>query len=63
MEDYEKFCERSLARVQEAALLPESFLPVQSESVSLIRFRGLAVLSPLVRSLLSYITFLPMVNH
>nr|XP_008537637.1 PREDICTED: centriolar coiled-coil protein of 110 kDa isoform X1 [Equus przewalskii]XP_008537639.1 PREDICTED: centriolar coiled-coil protein of 110 kDa isoform X1 [Equus przewalskii]XP_008537640.1 PREDICTED: centriolar coiled-coil protein of 110 kDa isoform X1 [Equus przewalskii]XP_008537641.1 PREDICTED: centriolar coiled-coil protein of 110 kDa isoform X1 [Equus przewalskii] len=48
MEDYEKFCERSLARVQEAALLPESFLPVQSESVSLIRFRGLAVLSPLL---------------
>nr|XP_010959377.1 centriolar coiled-coil protein of 110 kDa isoform X3 [Camelus bactrianus] len=50
MEEYEKFCERSLARLQEASLPTESFLPVQSESISLIRFHGVAVLSPLLNS-------------
>ncbi|KAI5762010.1 CCP110-like protein [Gulo gulo luscus] len=48
MEEYEKFCENSLARIQEASLSTESFLPVQSESISLIRFHGVAVLSPLL---------------
>ncbi|XP_076997814.1 centriolar coiled-coil protein of 110 kDa isoform X2 [Tamandua tetradactyla] len=48
MEEYEKFCEKSLARVQEASLSRESFLPAQSESISLIRFHGVAVLSPLL---------------
>ncbi|XP_027947488.1 centriolar coiled-coil protein of 110 kDa isoform X3 [Eumetopias jubatus] len=48
MEEYEKFCENSLARIQEASLSTGSFLPVQSESISLIRFHGVAVLSPLL---------------
>ncbi|KAL2766385.1 centriolar coiled-coil protein of 110 kDa isoform 2 [Daubentonia madagascariensis] len=48
MEEYEKFCEKSLARIQEASVSTESFLPAQSESVSLIRFHGVAVLSPLL---------------
>lgn len=48
MEEYEKFCEKSLARIQEASLSTESFVPVQSESISLIRFHGVAVLSPLL---------------
>ncbi|TKC48684.1 hypothetical protein EI555_006861, partial [Monodon monoceros] len=48
MEEYEKFCEKILARIQEASLSTESFLPVQSESISLIRFHGVAVLSPLL---------------
>ncbi|XP_008060497.1 centriolar coiled-coil protein of 110 kDa isoform X2 [Carlito syrichta] len=48
MEEYEKFCEKSLARIQEASLSTESFTPAQSESVSLIRFHGVAVLSPLL---------------
>ncbi|XP_011375818.1 centriolar coiled-coil protein of 110 kDa isoform X1 [Pteropus vampyrus] len=48
MEEYEEFCEKSLARIQEASLSTESFLPVQSESISLIRFHGVAVLSPLL---------------
>ncbi|XP_023609174.1 centriolar coiled-coil protein of 110 kDa [Myotis lucifugus] len=48
MEEYEKFCEKSLARIQKASLSTESFLPVQSESISLIRFHGVAVLSPLL---------------
>ncbi|KAK2097630.1 hypothetical protein P7K49_023081 [Saguinus oedipus] len=32
MEEYEKFCEKSLARIQEASISTESFLPAQSES-------------------------------
>lgn len=48
MEEYEKFCEESLARIQKASISTESFLPVQSESISLIRFHGVAVLSPLL---------------
>ncbi|XP_011234115.1 centriolar coiled-coil protein of 110 kDa isoform X1 [Ailuropoda melanoleuca] len=48
MEEYEKFCENSLARIQEASLSTESFLPVQPENISLIRFHGVAVLSPLL---------------
>ncbi|KAK1344857.1 hypothetical protein QTO34_013561 [Cnephaeus nilssonii] len=48
MEEYEKFCEKSLARIQKASLSTESFLPVQSEGISLIRFHGVAVLSPLL---------------
>ncbi|XP_051048747.1 centriolar coiled-coil protein of 110 kDa isoform X2 [Phodopus roborovskii] len=48
MEEYEEFCEKALARVQEASLSTESFLPAQAQSVSLIRFHGVAVLSPLL---------------
>nr|XP_048316200.1 centriolar coiled-coil protein of 110 kDa isoform X2 [Myodes glareolus] len=48
MEEYEEFCEKALARVQAASLSTESFLPAQANSVSLIRFHGLAVLSPLL---------------
>ncbi|XP_052056309.1 centriolar coiled-coil protein of 110 kDa isoform X2 [Apodemus sylvaticus] len=48
MEEYEKFCEKALARAQEASLSTDSFLTAQSESVSLIRFHGVAVLSPLL---------------
>ncbi|XP_033073757.1 centriolar coiled-coil protein of 110 kDa isoform X3 [Trachypithecus francoisi] len=48
MEEYEKFCEKSLARIQEASLSAESFLPAQSESISLIHFHGVAILSPLL---------------
>ncbi|KAM6155592.1 centriolar coiled-coil protein of 110 kDa isoform 2-T2 [Rhynchocyon petersi] len=48
MEEYEKFCEKSLARIQEALPLRECFLPPQSDSGSLIRFHGVAVLSPLL---------------
>lgn len=48
MEEYEEFCEKSLARIQKASLSTESFLPVQSEGISLIRFHGVAVLSPLL---------------
>ncbi|XP_077629349.1 centriolar coiled-coil protein of 110 kDa isoform X2 [Crocuta crocuta] len=48
MEEYEKFCENSLARVQEESLATESFLPAQPECISLIRFHGVAVLSPLL---------------
>uniref|UniRef100_A0A8D2FZZ3 Centriolar coiled-coil protein 110 n=1 Tax=Theropithecus gelada TaxID=9565 RepID=A0A8D2FZZ3_THEGE len=51
MEEYEKFCEKSLSRIQEASLSTESFLPAQSESISLIRFHGVAILSPLVNLL------------
>uniref|UniRef100_A0A8D2JRY0 Centriolar coiled-coil protein 110 n=1 Tax=Sciurus vulgaris TaxID=55149 RepID=A0A8D2JRY0_SCIVU len=48
MEEYEEFCEKTLARIQEASLSAESCLPAQSESISLIRFHGVAVLSPLL---------------
>ncbi|XP_021024216.1 centriolar coiled-coil protein of 110 kDa isoform X3 [Mus caroli] len=48
MEEYEEFCEKALARAQEASLSTDSFLPAQAESVSLIRFHGVAVLSPLL---------------
>lgn len=48
MEEYEEFCEKALGRAQEASLSTGSFLPAQAESVSLIRFHGVAVLSPLL---------------
>ncbi|XP_004450467.2 centriolar coiled-coil protein of 110 kDa isoform X2 [Dasypus novemcinctus] len=48
MEEYERFYEESLARIQDASLSRESYLPAQSESISLIRFHGVAVLSPLL---------------
>ncbi|MBZ3886053.1 Centriolar coiled-coil protein of 110 kDa [Sciurus carolinensis] len=48
MEEYEEFCQKTLARIQEASLSTESCLPAQSESISLIRFHGVAVLSPLL---------------
>lgn len=55
MEEYEEFCEKALARVQEASLSTESFLPAQAESISLIRFHGVAVLSPLVSLVIIYV--------
>ncbi|XP_074064476.1 centriolar coiled-coil protein of 110 kDa isoform X2 [Macrotis lagotis] len=48
MEDYEKFCEKSLARIQGESLSGETFPPGQPENISLIRFHGVAVLSPLL---------------
>ncbi|XP_036772965.2 centriolar coiled-coil protein of 110 kDa isoform X1 [Manis pentadactyla] len=48
MEEYEKFCEKSLASIQETSLSTDCFLPVQPESISLISFHGVAVLSPLL---------------
>ncbi|XP_048188746.1 centriolar coiled-coil protein of 110 kDa isoform X2 [Perognathus longimembris pacificus] len=48
MEEYEEFCEKALARMQEASVATESFLPPRSQSVSLIHFHGVAVLSPLL---------------
>ncbi|XP_006876015.1 PREDICTED: centriolar coiled-coil protein of 110 kDa isoform X2 [Chrysochloris asiatica] len=48
MEEYEKFCEKSLATIQEAPVSGDGFLPAQSESTSLISFHGVAVLSPLL---------------
>ncbi|XP_028912241.1 centriolar coiled-coil protein of 110 kDa isoform X1 [Ornithorhynchus anatinus] len=48
MEEYEKFCERSLVRIQGESLHRECFPPVQAENSSLIQFHGVAVLSPLL---------------
>ncbi|XP_036597581.1 centriolar coiled-coil protein of 110 kDa isoform X2 [Trichosurus vulpecula] len=48
MEEYEKFCEKSLVRIQGESLSRETFAPVQPENISLIRFHGVAVLSPLL---------------
>ncbi|XP_038619034.1 centriolar coiled-coil protein of 110 kDa isoform X2 [Tachyglossus aculeatus] len=48
MEEYEKFCERSLVRIQGESLDRECFPPVQSENSSLIQFHGVAALSPLL---------------
>ncbi|XP_019060908.1 centriolar coiled-coil protein of 110 kDa isoform X4 [Fukomys damarensis] len=48
MEEYEEFCEKTLAGIQETSLSTESVLPSPSESISLIRFHGVAVLSPLL---------------
>jgi hypothetical protein len=59
MEEYEEFCEKALGRAQEASLSTGSFLPAQAESVSLIRFHGVAVLSPLVNLVIIYERFLP----
>ncbi|XP_043831839.1 centriolar coiled-coil protein of 110 kDa isoform X2 [Dromiciops gliroides] len=48
MEEYEKFCEKSLTRIQGESLSGETFPPSQPENISLIRFHGVAVLSPLL---------------
>ncbi|XP_072454098.1 centriolar coiled-coil protein of 110 kDa isoform X2 [Notamacropus eugenii] len=48
MEEYEKFCEKSLVRIQGDSLSRETFPPGQPENISLIRFHGVAVLSPLL---------------
>ncbi|KAM6165479.1 centriolar coiled-coil protein of 110 kDa isoform 1-T1 [Erethizon dorsatum] len=50
MEEYEEFYKKTLARIQETSLSTESFLPAQAESISLIRFHGVAVLSPLLNT-------------
>ncbi|XP_044513399.1 centriolar coiled-coil protein of 110 kDa [Gracilinanus agilis] len=48
MEEYEKFFEKSLARIQEESLPKETFPAGHLENISLIRFHGVAVLSPLL---------------
>ncbi|KYO30590.1 centriolar coiled-coil protein of isoform D [Alligator mississippiensis] len=48
MEDYEKFCEKHLARLQGESLPKEISLPTQHKNISLIQFHGVPVLSPLL---------------
>ncbi|XP_040829214.1 centriolar coiled-coil protein of 110 kDa isoform X2 [Ochotona curzoniae] len=48
MEEYETFCEKSLARIHSASRTQENFLPALAEGTSLIHFHGVAVLSPLL---------------
>ncbi|XP_019397318.1 PREDICTED: centriolar coiled-coil protein of 110 kDa isoform X4 [Crocodylus porosus] len=48
MEDYEKFCEKHLARLQGELLPREISLPTQHKNISLIQFHGVPVLSPLL---------------
>ncbi|XP_019350331.2 centriolar coiled-coil protein of 110 kDa isoform X4 [Alligator mississippiensis] len=48
MEDYEKFCEKHLARLQGESLPKEISLPTQHKNISLIQFHGIPVLSPLL---------------
>ncbi|XP_020016024.2 centriolar coiled-coil protein of 110 kDa isoform X2 [Castor canadensis] len=48
MEGYEEFCEKALARIRETSPTSNSFLLAPSDSISLIRFHGVAVLSPLL---------------
>uniref|UniRef100_A0A7N4PPS4 Centriolar coiled-coil protein 110 n=1 Tax=Sarcophilus harrisii TaxID=9305 RepID=A0A7N4PPS4_SARHA len=48
MEEYEKFCEKSLARIQGELLSRETFPSGQPENISFIRFHGVALLSPLL---------------
>ncbi|XP_051857662.1 centriolar coiled-coil protein of 110 kDa isoform X2 [Antechinus flavipes] len=48
MEEYEKFCEKSLVRIQGELLSRETFPSSQPENISFIRFHGVALLSPLL---------------
>ncbi|NWX53738.1 CP110 protein, partial [Promerops cafer] len=48
MEDYEIFCRKHLSRIQEEAIKGETSLTVQNKNISLIRFCGVPVLSPLL---------------
>ncbi|XP_053898326.1 centriolar coiled-coil protein of 110 kDa isoform X7 [Malaclemys terrapin pileata] len=47
MEDYEKFCEKHLARIQGESIQRETSSSVQ-KNISLIKFHGIPVLSPLM---------------
>ncbi|KAM9372719.1 centriolar coiled-coil protein of 110 kDa [Phaethornis superciliosus] len=48
MEDYEIFCKKHLSRIQEEALKRETFSVLQHKNISLIKFHGVPVLSPLL---------------
>ncbi|NWV40432.1 CP110 protein, partial [Grantiella picta] len=48
MEDYEIFCRKHLSRIKEEAIKGETSLTVQHKNTSLIQFRGVPVLSPLL---------------
>ncbi|KAM6197026.1 centriolar coiled-coil protein of 110 kDa isoform 2-T2 [Sarcoramphus papa] len=48
MEDYEIFCKKHLSRIQEEAIKRETSFTVQHKNISLIQFRGVPVLSPLL---------------
>ncbi|KFP78458.1 Centriolar coiled-coil protein of 110 kDa [Acanthisitta chloris] len=48
MEDYEIFCKKHLARIQEGAIKGETPFSVQHKNISLIQFYGVPVLSPLL---------------
>ncbi|XP_061329285.1 centriolar coiled-coil protein of 110 kDa isoform X1 [Pezoporus flaviventris] len=48
MEDYEIFCKKHLARIQEEALKRETSFAIQQKNISLIQFHGVPVLSPLL---------------
>ncbi|XP_005508547.2 centriolar coiled-coil protein of 110 kDa isoform X3 [Columba livia] len=48
MEDYEIFCKKHLSRIQAEAIKRETAFPVQQKNISLIQFRGIPVLSPLL---------------
>ncbi|NXD63161.1 CP110 protein, partial [Eolophus roseicapillus] len=48
MEDYEIFCKKHLARIQEEALKKETSFTIQHKNISLIQFHGVPVLSPLL---------------
>ncbi|XP_030338484.1 centriolar coiled-coil protein of 110 kDa isoform X3 [Strigops habroptila] len=48
MEDYEIFCKKHLARIQEEALKRETSFAIQHKNISLIQFHGVPVLSPLL---------------
>ncbi|XP_065540314.1 centriolar coiled-coil protein of 110 kDa isoform X1 [Lathamus discolor] len=48
MEDYEIFCKKHLARIQEEALKRETSFTIQQKNISLIQFHGVPVLSPLL---------------
>lgn len=50
MEDYEIFCRKHLARIQEEAVKGKTSFTIQNKNVSLIQFYGVPVLSPLVSS-------------
>ncbi|NXN87654.1 CP110 protein, partial [Bombycilla garrulus] len=48
MEDYEAFCRKHLSRIQQEAIKGETSLTAQSRNISLIKFYGVPVLSPLL---------------
>ncbi|XP_075292326.1 centriolar coiled-coil protein of 110 kDa isoform X2 [Opisthocomus hoazin] len=48
MEDYEIFCRKHLSRIQEEAIKKENCFTAQHKNISLIRFHGVPVLSPLL---------------
>ena len=57
MEDYEIFCRKHLSRIQEEAIKKENCFTAQHKNISLIRFHGVPVLSPLVGLLYLFFYF------